>query len=78
MYLHFCYENNSFYKYQAGLSLAIPGYSKYLKHITTLYKSIGNGKMYCMIFCNMSKDMVWHEALHFKLQTYGMCGHLLQ
>jgi hypothetical protein len=37
-------------------------------------------EMKWMIFCDLSKvfDKVWHSGLLFELQTYGLCGNLLQ
>lgn len=77
---NFFHENNLFYKYQAGF---LPGHSTVFQLLETYHsivKSIEDGKMCCMIFCDLSKafDRVWHEALIFKLQTYGISGHLLQ
>jgi hypothetical protein len=72
--------NDLFYRYQAGF---LPGHSTVYQLLETYHnivQSIDDGKLCCMVFCDLSKafDRVWHKGLIFKLQTYGITGDILQ
>ena len=72
--------NDLFYRYQAGF---LPGHSTVYQLLETYHnivQSIDDGKLCCMVFCDLSKafDRVWHKGLLFKLQTYGITGDILQ
>jgi hypothetical protein len=61
----------------------LPGHStvyQLLKTYHHIVQSIDDGKVCCMVFCDLSKafDRVWHKGLIFKLQTYGITGDILQ
>ena len=75
---NYFYENDLFYKYQAGF---LPGHSTVYQLIEMydhIVKALDEGKSCCMVFCDLSKafDRVWHRGLLFKLQTYGITGNL--
>ena len=77
---NYFYENDLFYKYQAGF---LPGHSTVYQLIETydhILKAVDQGKSCCMVFCDLSKsfDRVWHEGLLFKLHTYGVTGNLFK
>lgn len=77
---NYFYDNNLFYKYQAGF---LPGHSTVYQLIETydhILKAIDQGQSCCMIFCDLSKafDRVWHKGLLFKLHTYGITGNLFK
>ena len=61
----------------------LPGHSTIYQLLEIYHNIVQNfdeGKSCCMIFCDLSKafDRVWHNALIFKLQTYGISDNLLQ
>ena len=66
--------------------------SRYVKHYQdstvnqlaflyhTFCQAIDNKKEMRIVFCDVSKafDKVWHEGLLYKLNSIGICGHLLR
>jgi hypothetical protein len=66
--------------HQSGFRTKYSTINQLLIIYNTIITNLDLGKDVRFIFCNISKafDRVWHSGLIFKLQKYGICGHVLK